>query len=65
MDHKFSLFDAPLVYNFSEISRANGADLRKVFDHTLVQTDPVSAVVCAFLLAQNSRDTDRLDRPSS
>ncbi|KAK3371138.1 glucan 1,4-alpha-maltohexaosidase [Lasiosphaeria ovina] len=44
MGHKFSLFDAPLVYNFSEISRGQGADLRKVFDGTLVQTAPISAV---------------------
>ncbi len=32
MGKKFSLFDAPLVYNFSEISRGNGADLRRVFE---------------------------------
>ncbi|VBB78241.1 Putative Glycoside Hydrolase Family 13 [Podospora comata] len=44
MKYKFSLFDAPLVHNFSDISRANGADLRKVFDDTLVQAQPVSAV---------------------
>jgi len=45
MGHKFSLFDTPLVYNFSEISRGSGADLRKVFDGTLVQAEPVAAVV--------------------
>jgi alpha-amylase len=45
MDYKFSLFDAPLVYNFSEISQGNGADLRKVFDDTLVQVAPMAAVV--------------------
>ncbi|CAM1510456.1 Fc.00g007910.m01.CDS01 [Cosmosporella sp. VM-42] len=44
MDHKFSLFDTPLVYNFSEISRGDGADMRKVFDGTLVQSDPINAV---------------------
>ncbi|KAK4444044.1 glycoside hydrolase superfamily [Podospora aff. communis PSN243] len=44
MGHKFSLFDTPLVYNFSEISRGNGADLRNVFDGTLVQSEPISAV---------------------
>lgn len=49
MKYKFSLFDAPLVHNFSDISRANGADLRKVFDDTLVQAQPVSAVVSHFL----------------
>ena len=45
MGRKFSLFDAPLVYNFSEISRGSGADMRKVFDNTLVQVAPVNAVV--------------------
>jgi alpha-amylase len=44
MGRKFSLFDAPLVYNFSEISRGNGADLRRVFDGTLVDVMPVNAV---------------------
>ncbi|KAK3683383.1 glucan 1,4-alpha-maltohexaosidase [Podospora appendiculata] len=44
MGQKFSLFDAPLVYNFSEISKSKGADLRKVFDDTLVQKAPICAV---------------------
>lgn len=43
MQHKFSLFDAPLVFNFSEISNTEGADLTKVFDGTLVQSEPVNA----------------------
>lgn len=46
MGKKFSLFDAPLVYNFSEISQGDGADMRKVFDGTLVQAEPINAVVC-------------------
>jgi hypothetical protein len=45
MEHKFSLFDAPLVYNFSKISQTENADLTKVFDDTLVQLEPVNAVV--------------------
>lgn len=44
MGRKFSLFDAPLVYNFSSISRTESADLRKVFDDTLVKCEPVNAV---------------------
>ncbi|EAA33974.3 glycoside hydrolase family 13 protein [Neurospora crassa] len=55
MDHKFSLFDAPLVYNFGEISTSVSADLRKVFDDTLVQKAPV----CAVTLVQN-HDTQPL-----
>ncbi|KAL2878374.1 hypothetical protein SGCOL_006345 [Colletotrichum sp. CLE4] len=44
MGHKFSLYDAPLVYNFSQISTTEGGDLRKVFDGSLVQEKPVNAV---------------------
>ena len=47
MDKKFSLFDAPLVHNFSAISQADSADIRQVFDDTLVQSRPVNAVVSA------------------
>lgn len=46
MNHKFSLYDSPLVYKFSEISQSEKADLRKVFDDTLVQARPETAVTC-------------------
>lgn len=45
MDRQFSLFDAPLVHNFSTISQTESADIRKVFDGTLLQSRPVNAVV--------------------
>lgn len=45
MSHKFSLFDAPLVYKFSKISKTEKADLTKVFDNTLVKYEPYNAVV--------------------
>ncbi|KAI0161223.1 glycoside hydrolase family 13 protein [Xylariaceae sp. FL1272] len=44
MGRKFSLFDAPLVYNFSSISQTADADMRKVFDDTLVARAPINAV---------------------
>ncbi|KAI9653664.1 MAG: hypothetical protein M1829_001151 [Trizodia sp. TS-e1964] len=44
MNHKFSLFDAPLVYNFSALSKTESGDLRTVFDGTLVKAEPVNAV---------------------
>ncbi|EHA50355.1 hypothetical protein MCOR27_000199 [Pyricularia oryzae] len=44
MGKKFSLFDAPLVYSFSRISQGEGEDMRKVFDNTLVQREPINAV---------------------
>ncbi|KAL8738423.1 MAG: hypothetical protein Q9181_000794 [Wetmoreana brouardii] len=44
MQHKFSLFDAPLVYNFSSMSNTPGPDLTKVFEGTLVQSEPYNAV---------------------
>lgn len=45
MGKKFSLFDAPLVYNFSQLSKTEGGDLRTVFDNSLVQVEPINAVV--------------------
>ena len=44
MKHKFSLYDAPLLYNFNRISTSEAADLRKVFDDSLVQVQPTNAV---------------------
>lgn len=43
-DHKFSLYDSPLLNNFAQLSKTEEADLRKVFDDTLVQSLPISAV---------------------
>ena len=34
MEHRFSLFDAPLVYRFSDFSRYDNADLRGIFANT-------------------------------
>ncbi|TVY46773.1 Glucan 1,4-alpha-maltohexaosidase [Lachnellula occidentalis] len=44
MNHKMSLFDSPLVNNFSNISKEENADLRKVFDGSLVKMRPLDAV---------------------
>lgn len=44
MGRKFSLFDAPLVYSFSRAASTERADLRRIFDNTLVQREPVNAV---------------------
>ena len=44
MGHKFSLFDFPLAYNFSALSRRGSSDLRTVFDSTLVRAEPYNAV---------------------
>jgi alpha-amylase len=44
MEHKYSLYDSPLVYNFAKISTGEKADLRKVFDDSLVQARPDRAV---------------------
>lgn len=50
MEHKFSLFDSPLVYRFAEISQCERGDLRTVFDNTLVQCEPYNAVVSHLIL---------------
>ncbi|KAF2843512.1 glycoside hydrolase family 13 protein [Patellaria atrata CBS 101060] len=44
MKHKFALYDAPLVYTFSEISKSEDADLRRVFDKSFVQIEPENTV---------------------
>src|SRR6202022_946168 len=44
MPHQFSLFDCPLVYNFSQASKTESADLQKIFDGTLVAAKPINAV---------------------
>ena len=44
-DEQFSLFDAPLHYNFKAAADAgSGYDLRKVFDGSIVQKRPIDAV---------------------
>ena len=54
MDHSLALFDVPLVNRFSTLSRSEGADLRQVFDGTLVKYRPDHAVVCLSHLLQAS-----------
>lgn len=45
IDSGSSLLDTPLHYNFHNCSKAHGDyDLRRIFDGTLVQTNPVKAV---------------------
>ncbi len=47
MQHRISLFDVKLVCNFSLLSSSDEADLRTVFDKTLVLYKPNNAVVRA------------------
>jgi len=54
MERKFSVYDAPLLYNFSTLSTSESADLRKVFDGSLVQIEPWNAVVSSINIAQLS-----------
>lgn len=61
MGHKFSLFDTPLVYNFSEISQGDSADLRMVFDGTLVQAQPISAVT--LVMNHDTQPSQDLEAP--
>ena len=44
MNHKFTLFDAPLVESFHRISTSERADLRSVWDGTLTQAEPYNSV---------------------
>ncbi|KAL2788046.1 glycoside hydrolase superfamily [Aspergillus keveii] len=44
VQYTLAAYDVPLVNNFSRISRSRAADLRKIFDDTLVQNKPTHAV---------------------
>lgn len=47
MEDSVALFDAALVENFSRASRTEGADLRLIYERTLVKYKPQHAVVSA------------------
>ncbi|KAL3467453.1 glycoside hydrolase superfamily [Aspergillus heterothallicus] len=44
MENQLSLFDVPLLGQFSRISLTKGADMRRIFEGTLVQQKPEHAV---------------------
>jgi alpha-amylase len=45
MEHQLSLFDVPLVDQFSRVSLTEGADMRRIFEGSLVEQSPEHAVV--------------------
>jgi alpha-amylase len=51
IDYKVHAFDAPLCQRLSAVSQTRGADLRLVFEKTLVKFEPEHAVVCLSLLS--------------
>jgi alpha-amylase len=44
MNHEFALYDSPLLNKFGSLSTTESADLRTVFDDSLVQLRPTDAV---------------------
>jgi alpha-amylase len=44
-EHQLSLFDVPLVEQFSRVSLTEGADMRRIFEGSLVEQRPEHAVV--------------------
>lgn len=50
INHKVHLFDAPLCQRLSAVSQTRCADLRLVFDQTLVKLEPEHAVVSFVIL---------------
>lgn len=61
--HKFNLFDAPLVSNFSSLSTSQEGDLRKIFDNTLVQAEPYNAVT--LVMNHDTQPSQALEMPIS
>lgn len=46
------------MYNFSRLSKTEDADLRSVFDDTLVKIEPVNAVVSLSAVPQDETIID-------
>ena len=44
MNHQMSLFDSPLLYTFASLSKTDNADLRRVWDGSLVKMRPFDTV---------------------
>ncbi|KAL4909835.1 hypothetical protein BDW74DRAFT_165194 [Aspergillus multicolor] len=61
MDFELSLFDVPLLNRFSVISRTKGADMRQIFEDTLVQKSPEHAVT--FVANHDTQTGQSLETP--
>ncbi|KAL4809216.1 glycoside hydrolase superfamily [Aspergillus unguis] len=61
MDYELSLFDVPLLDRFSTISNTKGADMRRVFEGTLVQKCPEHAVT--FVANHDTQPGQSLETP--
>ncbi|PGH15920.1 hypothetical protein AJ79_02087 [Helicocarpus griseus UAMH5409] len=61
MDYLVSLFDAPLVRRFSDISRTEGADLRRVFEGSLVKYERKHAMT--FVMNHDTQPSQSLEEP--
>ncbi|KAI9369674.1 glycoside hydrolase superfamily [Aspergillus egyptiacus] len=63
MKYMVSAYDVPLLEKFSKFSRAKGADLRRIFDGTLVQREPDHAVT--FVTNHDTQPGQMMDTPVS
>ncbi|KAL4988800.1 glycoside hydrolase superfamily [Aspergillus falconensis] len=61
MQHVVSAYDVPLVEKFSKLSRTKGADLRLIFDGTLVQRKPEHAVT--IVMNHDTQPGQMMDTP--
>ncbi|KAH8698915.1 putative alpha-amylase [Talaromyces proteolyticus] len=61
VDYKVHLFDAPLCNRLSDISQTRGADLRLIFDKTLVDYKPEHAVT--FVMNHDTQPSQALEAP--
>ncbi|KAL3492855.1 glycoside hydrolase superfamily [Aspergillus germanicus] len=61
MEHQLSLFDVPLVEQFSRISLTEGADMRRIFEGSLVEQRPEHAVT--FVANHDTQPGQSLETP--
>lgn len=63
MQYTVLAYDVPLVEKFSKLSRTRGADLRRIFDGTLVQCKPEHAVT--IVANHDTQSGQMMDTPVS
>ncbi|KAL2824102.1 glycoside hydrolase superfamily [Aspergillus cavernicola] len=61
MEYRLSMFDVPLLANFSSVSHTEGADMRRIFHRTLVQQRPEHAVT--FVANHDTQPGQSLEAP--
>ncbi|MCJ1308473.1 hypothetical protein MMC25_002126 [Agyrium rufum] len=61
LEYKLSLFDAPLVHSFSDISQEEEGDMTTIFEHTLTKSQPKFSVT--LVMNHDTQKSQSLELP--